>query len=408
MSRSLHRVLLASCLHLSMAVTACGSTDDSNPAAPGVIVVTAGDSAAFRAAVEAAGPGDRIELPPGEYGSGHFFTGLHGEAGRPIVIAAADPDDPPTFTGGTEAIHLIEPEYVELHHLRLSGQSGNGLNIDDGGSFETPARHVLLRGLVVHDIGPEGNHDGIKLSGLTDFRVEDCTVERWGSDGSGIDLVGCHRGLITGCTFRHGDDAGSNSIQVKGGSADIVLRANRFEHGGRRAVNIGGSTGLQFFRPQPYSGFEATRVTVEGNVFIGSTAPVAFVSVDGSTFRFNTVYRPTGWVLRILQENRTEGFIPCRGGIVADNLILFRSDELRAFVNIGPDTAPETFRFERNLWYALDNPSASAPDLPSERVHGVVGVDPKLTDPAAGDFGPTAASPEAARVVGAHALARSD
>ena len=403
-----HSHLFAVWLSLALGMPACATETDNRLPAPTGIAVAAGDGDSFRAAVEAAGPGDRIEVPPGEYGNGYFFTGLRGTAGNPIVIAATDPDDPPTFSGGVEGIHLIQPQYVELINLRFSDQSGNGLNIDDGGDSERPARQIVLQGLEVIDVGPDGNHDGIKLSGLIDFKVEDCTVARWGRSGSGIDLVGCHQGTITGCTFRHGDDAGSSGIQIKGGSADILVRSNHFEHSGSRAINIGGSTGLQFFRPRPYAGYEAARITVEGNVFVGSTAPVAFVSADGAAFRFNTLFRPTGWVLRILQENLTEGFIPCRDGVVTDNLILFRSDELRTVVNIGPDTESGTFQFARNLWFALDNPSASTPELPSVEVDGVVGVDPKLSDPLAGDFLPTADSPDVVHRVGAHALPPSD
>ena len=359
------------------------------------------DAAGLKEAVAQAQPGARIELNPGEYGGGHFFTNLRGEPGRPIVIAAADPEDPPRFSGGGECLHLVEPAYVELHDLTLNGASNNSLNIDDGGSFDTPAHHVVLKGLKVSDVGPSGNRDGIKLSGLTDFRVEDCVVERWGDGGSGVDMVGCHRGEIVGCTFRHGDAAGSNSIQAKGGTRDVVVRRNRFEHGGHRAVNIGGNTGLQFFRPRP-EGFEARDIRVEGNLFIGSTAPVAFVGVDGAVVRFNTIYRPVRWVLRILQETKGPGFVPCRNGVFSDNLIAFRTDELARTVNIGPDTAPETFRFERNFWYAVDDPSQSAPDLPTPEVGGVAGLDPLFVDAEGGDLRLTPDSP--AGDVGAFAL----
>ena len=358
---------------------ACGK----EPTAP-ILRVRGG--AELDEAIARARPGTRVELAPGEYGGGHFFGNLRGEPGNPIVIAAADPNDPPTFTtDGGECLHLSDPVYVELHHLRLSGASGNGLNIDDGGSFDTPAHHVLLRGLTVTDIGPSGNRDGIKLSGLTDFRVEDCEVERWGDGGSAIDMVGCHRGEITGCLFRFGDAEGGSSIQAKGGSRDLHVHHNRFEHGGSRAVNIGGSTGLSFFRPQP-EGFEARDILVENNVFIGSMAPIAFVGVDGSTVRFNTFYRPASWVLRILQETRGEDFVPSRNGVFTDNIVVFRTDELARVVNIGPDTAWETFRFERNFWYALDDPERSAPDLPTPEIDGVMGMDPLFVDVDSGDF----------------------
>src|SRR5262249_10210997 len=162
--------------------------------------------------------------------------------GKPIVLAAADPKRPPVLEGGGVGLHLTDPAHVELSHLVVARISGNGINIDDGGSYDSPAHHVVLRDLVVREVGPNGNRDGIKLSGLDDFRVEGCTIERWGSGGSGIDMVGCHRGSIRGSTFRHTDPIGANAVQAKGGSSDITVSGCRFDHAGGRAVNLGGST----------------------------------------------------------------------------------------------------------------------------------------------------------------------
>ncbi|HEX6971708.1 MAG TPA: hypothetical protein VF234_05780, partial [Limnochordia bacterium] len=53
---------------------------------------------------------------------------------------------------------------------------------------------------------------------------------------------------------------------------------------------------------------------------------------------------------------------------------------------IGPATAPETFVFTGNWWYAADDPARSAPTLPTPETGGVVGVDPRLFDPEAGDL----------------------
>ena len=142
-------------------------------------------------------------------------------------------------------------------------------------------------------------------------------------------------------------------------------------------------------------------VRVEDNVFIGSGAPIAFVGVDGAVVRFNTIYRPVRWALRILQENRNPGFAPCRNGVFADNLIVFRSDELAGAANIGPDTAPETFRFARNFWYCEDDPARSSPSLPTPEVDGVAGRDPLFVDAAGGDFRLKPGSP--AQAVGAYA-----
>jgi len=344
------------------------------------------DATGLGEALGAATPGTRILLAPGEYPGGGYFANLHGEEGRPIVIAAADPTDPPCFVGGGNALHLANVSHLQLRNLVIRGQSGNGLNIDDGGSFDTPAHHIVLDRLTVTDVGPKGNRDGIKISGVDDFVIKGCTVERWGDGGSGIDMVGCHRGSIEGCTFRARKGAGSNAVQAKGGSREVIVRKNLFEHAGGRAVNIGGSTGLQFFRPK-VEGYEAKDITVEGNVFVGSLAPFAFVGVDGAVVRFNTVYLPGKWALRILQETTAPGFVPCRKGVLSDNLIVFRSDQWSAGgCNIGPNTAPETFRFERNFWYCMDRPDRSRPSLPTEELDGVYGTDPQLADPEAGDF----------------------
>ncbi len=345
-------------------------------------------------AVIGAQPGTKILLAPGTYRGGLVFTRLQGAKDKPIILAAADPKQPPVIDGGNTCLHLSDPAYVELHHLVLTKGRDNGLNIDDGGSIETPAHHVLLRGLVVRDIGSDRNHDGIKLSGLDDFRIEDCTVERWGKQGSGIDMVGCHRGVVSGSTFREGDNVSANGVQMKGGSRDVTVRDCRFENAGGRAVNLGGSTGLPYFRPRP-QGYEAKDIVVEDCTFIGSATPLAFVGVDGATVRHNTIYRPKRWVMRILQENQDSAFVPCRNGKFTNNIIAFQADELAAAVNIGPQTAPETFQFANNFWYCLDRPEPTrrAVQLPTVESGGTYGQDPRFRDAAHGDLRLAADSP---------------
>jgi hypothetical protein len=258
----------------------------------------------------------------------------------------------------------------------------NGLNIDDGGATAKPesAHHVSLRGLKISDIGADGNNDGIKLSGIWDFTVVDCVIERWGTKGgSAIDMVGCHRGTIERNMIRHNDPEPGNctGVQSKGGSSEILIYANRFEHAGGRAVNIGGSTGLPFFRPALNAGgghAEAKNIRVEGNRFIGGMTPLAFVGVDGAVVRFNTIERPSRWALRILQENKGADFVASRNGQFTDNVIVFESARAPdANVNIGAGTAPETFVFARNWWYASDHPERSRPKLPTAEIDGVYG-----------------------------------
>ncbi len=349
------------------------------------------DAASFRQAVGRAKPGTRILLEPGVYAGGFHFSNLHGESNAPIVIAAADPARPPMFQGGGVAMQLSRPAFLELSDLVVTNMSGNGLNIDDGGVYESPAHHLVLRRLTVRDVGPGGNHDGLKLSGVADFRVEGCVIERWGTGGgSAIDMVGCHRGVIVSNLFRHTDTVGSTGVQGKGGTSEITIRRNRFECAGGRAVNIGGSTGFQFFRPPLKPGVahsEAKAIRVEGNTFLGGGAPVAFVGVDGAVVRFNTIYHPKSWALRILQETRAPDFMPSRNGDFSDNIVAFESrDWGEGGVNIGPGSAPQTFKFARNWWYCLDRPDRSKPKLPTEETGGIYGISPLFRDAAAGDL----------------------
>ena len=363
----------------------------------------------LRRTAEGAKPGDRIRIAPGEYAGGLHLAGLRGAEGKPVVLEALDRKRPPTFRGGGSAIQLTDPVHVEVRDLVVEGATGNGVNVDDGGTPDTPASDVVLADLVVRDVGPRGNCDGIKLSGLLRFRVERCVVERWGTGGSAVDMVGCRDGTIEGCTFRHDEAAaagGASGVQAKGGSRDVAIRGNRFEHAGSRAINAGGSTGLQYFRPpletwtEPR--YEAKAIRVEGNVIVGSDAAVAFVGVDAPVFRFNTIVRPRRWAMRILQETREPGFVPCRAGVVSDNLFVFREGAWsEGGCNVGPGTEPASFRFERNAWFCEDAPARTRAlvRLPAEERDGTYGVDPRFS--AGDDFRPRAGG--GLDKVGAHA-----
>ncbi len=156
----------------------CAATHSANQAIR-VLHVSSRDE--LQRAVSAAKPGMRIAIAPGRYAGGLTIRGIQGNENKPIVITAADAKDPPIFEGGGSGLHLSNVAHLELRYLTFTDARGNGLNIDDGGSFETPTHHLVLQGLTVKNIGPEGNCDGIKLSGVDDFRVKDCTIERWGS-----------------------------------------------------------------------------------------------------------------------------------------------------------------------------------------------------------------------------------
>lgn len=336
----------------------------------------------FRRAVAAARPGDEILLHPGDYAGGHAFKGIHGNSARRIVIRGSDPNNPPRFTGGGSALQFSDVSYVELRDIVIEKPKHNGLNIDDAGTAEIPSHHIKLVGIVVRDT-PKGNYDGIKLSGVSDFTVENCTIANWG--GSAIDMVGCHRGIIRDCRFLGG---GKSAVQGKGGTSEIEIQNCWFQDFGQRGVNLGGSTGLEYFRPpikkmQPGQRYEAKNMRVANCTFVGGTAPIAFVGAVDCVVERCTLYRPGRWAVRILQETATPDFQACRGGKFVRNIVVFQSANWASGeVNVGPGTDPMSFKFLENFWYCEDSPDRSRPKLPTQEISGEYGTPPEFEDDA--------------------------
>lgn len=341
--------------------------------------------ATIEGAVGDATPGTAIRLHAGTYAGSQFVLDLRGTEVAPIWIGGAPGEPKPVLSGGGEGLHLSRVSYLVVHDLEVTGAANNGINCDDGGEYDNPlaTHHVVFRDLFIHDIGGGGNQDCLKLSGVYDYFVLDSEMTACGGGGSGsaVDHVGCHRGLLAGNDWH---DLSGNAVQNKGGSADIEIRANRMINAGERALNMGGSTGLVFFRPslsttEPNA--EARRISAIANVIEGSVSPIAFVGCVDCLAANNTIINPGNWILRILQETTSDGtyeFEACRDNRFVNNLVYFDRGAISTYVNIGPDTAPGTFTFSNNLWYAHDDPGQSQPSLPVTETGGVVGVDPGL------------------------------
>ena len=328
------------------------------------------DTDSLRSAIRDLKPGTTLKIAPGEYPGGHYTNGL-----VDLTVEALDPDSPPLFRGGKNGWQFSRCHDLTLRNLKFSGQSNNGLNLDDGGRFDQPVTGIKLVGLEISDIGPRGNFDGIKCSGLDEMEIRDCTITGWG--GQAIDMVGCHRSLITDCRFigKPGFTA-SAAVQTKGGSSEVRIEKCHFINAGQRPLNIGGSTGLTLFRPSGAK-YEAKAIIARDNVIEGSMCAAAFVGVDGAEFSGNTILFPQKWVFRILQETTAPSFVPTRNVRVENNRIVFRRSDVAIEINIGAGTQPETFHFQGNRWFATDRPQASEPNLPVTEIGGSYGIDPR-------------------------------
>jgi hypothetical protein len=334
----------------------------------------------LEAAAPVARPGDTIFFPAGIYEGGQFVELLQGRPERWIYLLA-DAAGAVVIRGGNEAWHLTDPAYVRIEGFIFEQQRHNGVNIDDGGTYETPAHHVIIDRCAFRDIQGSGNIDLLKLSGLDDFTVQQCIFRNNAEGGSGIDMVGCHHGEILESHF---ENLGSTGIQVKGGSQHLLIQGNFFRHAGDRACNLGGSTGLPYFRPVD-APFEAADLQVHSNIFTGSQAPVAFAGSIRAAVINNTFFLPERWALRILQETvDPDRFVEC-GDHTFRNNIVYVDAQLSRAVNTGPHTRPETFIFSNNLWFHTQL-SGWQPELPVEDADNVTSQDPLFAAPQTNDF----------------------
>ncbi len=326
-------------------------------------------------------PGDTILFHQNIYPGGDFISNLQGNSSNYIHILAS-PGDTVIINGGGTAWQISDGAYLHFKGFIFEQQTANGVNMDDGGTYATPTHHLIFDSCTFRDINATGNNDLLKLSGVDSFEVRNCIFLNGSSGGGdGIDMVGCHDGLIKNCRF---ENMGAGSIQAKGGTRNIRIEANFFKNGGQRSLNLGGSTGMQYFRPDT-AHYEAADLKVYSNVFIGSEAPVAFVGCTNTEVINNTFYLPTHWVVRILQENLDSQLVLCSNNIFRNNII-YRDNQLSTDCNVGPNTIPQSFIFSNNLWFHSQNSGWTGPSLPVIDSNSVIGADPLFIDAAQENF----------------------
>jgi len=332
--------------------------------------------------------GDTILVHTGTYSGDIYLSNLRGTPSGWINIIKA-PGATVIFSGGSAGWHLSDVAYLYIKGFVFEHQTGNGFNIDDGNSYDTPSHHVILDSCIFRNINAIANNDLLKMSGVDDFEIRNCIFLNGSKGGSGIDMVGCHNGVITCCLF---ENMGSNSVQAKGGSSNIRIVRNFFRNGGQRTLNLGGSTGLQYFRPAG-AAFEASDLSVYSNIIIGSDAPIAFTGCINTEVVNNTIYLPSRWVIRILQENTdTVGFVPCGKNSFINNII-YRDNRISTDCNIGPGTDAGSFTFSNNIWYNPQNSDWKGPVLPVTESNGIISKDPLFADAGSDNFALQKGSP---------------
>lgn len=109
----------------------------------------------------------------------------------------------------------------------------------------------------------------------------------------------------------------------------------------------------------------------------------------------DTVIDPDKWLVRILQETKTKDgftFVPARNGLLYNNLFFFTRAKVSTEVNVGANTAANTFTWENNAFYAHDAPAQSSVTLPGTKTANTEGTAPAFVDASKDDYHLGAAS----------------
>lgn len=335
------------------------------------------------AALATSQPGDRILLASGSaYGGGFFRTGLTG-----VTITSQNPLNPAildaSVNGAGTVMQLTTARDVTITNVIFQNWTTNGLNIDDGGNWPTgKSQNITLRDVVVRNVtAPAGNNDGIKISGVDNYLFDRVQVTNWGRNGSAIDSVGTHSGVVQNSRFIHPTHSGGTALQFKGGSADIQLLSNFVQVWAGRVFGVGGITDTSLFRfPTGESGYEATRIGVGGNISVGGDSSANWIGSDGGDYAYNFINTPNTWIMRLLKENTSPGMTNTKNGVFRDNVVVY-NPTISRISNVGVGTDPATFTIEGNQWYrAGGGPTQSQvqSELPTTEIGGIYGVNPGL------------------------------
>lgn len=326
----------------------------------------------FQPAISAAVAGDTILIREGVYSGNSYRENLKGTPNNWVTILAA-PKENVLFKGGGAAFYLVDVEYIRIDGLQFEDQTGNSISIDDGGSYDTPTHNIVIQNCTWISMNAPPGSNMIKMAGVDSFAIKNCTFLNGPTNGIGIDLVGCHYGVIEDNYF---DKGGSYAIQAKGGCNDIDIQRNLFINSSDRTINVGGNTGTPYFRPLD-ADYEAKRVNVYANVFRGSKAPISFATAIDCEAINNTIINPTNWAFRILQETNDHKFVTCSNNTIQNNLIIIPTTGQPAF-NIGPNTDAASFTISHNAWFNPNNPQWT-PNTPTNENNRLI-VDPEIQD----------------------------
>lgn len=217
--------------------------------------------------LEAAQPGDIVEIAPGTYQFRVHLT-AEGDASNPIIIRAADPSDPPVWDLDGMNVNAWPGSYT-------GGDNDRGGWMVRGGGYEISG--IVFRNS--HNAG--GNAAGLRTIGSTDVTLRDVLFE-----GNDVGLSGEGEGTLVEFSEFVGNGQQSNppqhSIYIYGGSLHLRHNYIHDSAGGQNLHIRARDAVIEYNWIARAQNYEADIMTGDdpehtmvfrGNVVVGNTNP---------------------------------------------------------------------------------------------------------------------------------------
>ena len=308
-------------------------------------------------------------------------------ATAPIWIGGAPGEARPVIEGGGEGLHLSRGRYLVVHDLEVRNATANGINVDDGGDYAN--RCDATRFIVFRDLS-HPRHRHRRQPGLPQAlgrqrllvarqRVRALRRRRRAAAASTTSAA------TAGCIARNLFDELSARTPSRPRAAARTSRSawNRIADAGARGLNLGGSTGFEFFRP-PLSttapNAEARDIRVIANVIVGGEAAVAFVGCVDCLAAQQHHRRPEA--LDPAHPAGDDHLAPYTFGPAATALRqqprLLRARRALDLRQRRPEHRAGDLHLRQQPLVRARRPRPVAPSLPAAETGGIYGVDPAL------------------------------
>ena len=223
--------------------------------------------------------GYRIRLVAGTYPRAslpHYWEERYGTYQFPTIIEAAD--------GAGSAVFQGDMNMFDIRYLYVVGVDINPQPAGDAFHCEQ-CSYVLLRNMDISG-GDREAHETIKVNQSSYIYIEDSNIH--GAGDNTIDFVAVQYGHIVRNTI---SNAGDWCMYVKGGSAYLLIEANRIFNCQTGGFTSGQGTGFEFMT-SPWLHYESYDIKFINNI-IHDTVGAGF-GVNGGyniLFAHNTLYR---------------------------------------------------------------------------------------------------------------------